>query len=1225
MQSFANVYITARVRASLQKVLQVQQHKKFWSLVSLLKQGRFEIPGLNVEKLHSSARSDKLYSARLSRDLRVIFSMGHDAHNLWCLTIHELNHHDLAYDRANRLAENRMISDAQIEQVDDLLFELQKEELEKLTDEMEFERIDQLEAREETLQFFKVPDYLLADPSKYIQFERSLDRYLLLTDEQQEILSLEDQALLIQGPAGTGKTTLALFQALRLYESHANDSIFLFTYHEELACVCRAYKVNLLGDDDTAEEISAELERGDSPAKLQSVLNESTQSGIKVFSYLEFIKSYLRKEFSREASRKSWISKQQSLETLRRILSQKNRWERKFSPEELYGLIYSILKGRFVPGSEALPSDKNDYRRIFKDYGREPEDLDEILEILSIYQNRLEINNQLDEADIIRLSYQQLKNKALLGKAEQKLWIIIDEVQDFTELEWKSILLFWENQVTRSNAGESYPFICGDVNQNISRSGFRWQEVEAYLRSILSNLRRPKAIKRIALHKNYRNTKQIHQLASFVRRFGSDTSDLGLPSEQHGPPAIFCTCSEQQMISALRTIDSSYSAMNPLVVLVEDEQALDRLRENLIDCRNIFLLSLRNSKGMEFEDVIIYRMFSSAAIAENQTTAETSRLFDLWYMGICRARRNLMMVLAPDDLTNWKKLLQNRFEEFCRHVIVLSEENFQFEEFLARRQLTVPDYNVIFLERRIAADLWHQYITAGKSKYASDNQEQADARQKAALHAKERALSLWRRCLDYASLGRAHRYLKEYSQAIPLLTRSGLLVEAAECLLLCERYSEAAAIYEKLGILSEAAHAYFKGASFEKAAELFETLTEWKLAAESYRKAGKLSKAAEACEKSGMHEAAAEIYKSKGNHLAAAESFFQAEEFESAAEMFLKADEKLEAARCYYKSGQYEQAKILFLELNQMQEAAESSEKIGSFLEAANFYAKAGDLLSAAFMHEKAQQYEEAAQLYLQLGEHARAAKAFEQSQMPFEAAIAFEHSGDFEKALHLAKESSNKIVEARCHERLGDYRKAADCYKETGNLNEAAYCLEKIGNLDEAADLYGETENYAQAASCLLKLERRMEAAKLLIMSAQVSAAFELCMGQQNRLKNNSFFTELIQWCRDNRRTSSEAQLFELSKDFASAAQKYRDCLMLTKAASCYEKSGKLLDAAKTYIEAVEFEKAADCYKSLKKWKDAAQCFERIQKWAEAKALYERCNDRDGIARCASALNWMP
>lgn len=286
MHSFANVYITSRVRAALHRVLQLQQHKKFWQLVSQLKNGRFEIPGLNVEKLHRSARLEKLYSARLSRDMRVIFSMNTEATES-SLTILELNHHDAAYERADRLSKQATES---FEQIDDLFTEIEETKQTIIAEAQSAAT----STYAENLQLFKVPAYLLSDPSKYIQFEQSLDRYLQLTDEQEEILSISDQSLLIQGPAGTGKTTLALFKALQLFEANPYDSIFLFTYHEELACVCRAYKVNLTGENEE-------------PCDKEQV------DGIRVLSYIEFVKAYLRRELVKSNSKKVGSAKKKAL------------------------------------------------------------------------------------------------------------------------------------------------------------------------------------------------------------------------------------------------------------------------------------------------------------------------------------------------------------------------------------------------------------------------------------------------------------------------------------------------------------------------------------------------------------------------------------------------------------------------------------------------------------------------------------------------------------------------------------------------------------------------------------------------------------------------------------------------------------------------------------------------------------------------------------------------
>lgn len=1168
-----------------------------------MKQGKFEIPGLNVEKLHGKA--SKTYSARMSRELRLIFSIRKDA-NESSLVIHEINHHDDAYNRVDRTS-GRVLSS--LSQTDPALEIDQKSITDfesPIIDSPIIESEDEgsnAQHRRSSAHLFRVPHYLLVDPGKYLQFERSLDRYLMLSEEQEEILEIKNHSILVQGPAGTGKTTLALFHALNLFENNPNDAIYLFTYHEELACVCRAYKVNLLGDDDCTDAEQA--------------------TGIQVFSYIDFCKRHIRRVVEKKEHALSWINKQQSIEILQQIIEQKSRWERAFKASDLYGLIYSTLKGRFMPGTEMLPSSKEDYERIFRDYGRTPQALDEILEIFSLYQSRLKNNKSFDEADLIRMSYESLKDKALLTQSDRRLWIVIDEVQDFTELEWKSILLFWENQSKQDENVLSYPFLSGDTNQNISRSGFRWQELESYLQQILRKLKRGNALRRIVLHQNYRNTKQIHDLAAFIRKFGSDTSDLGLAPENQGSVPLLAISDDAQMLKILRQADQTNDLLNPVVVLIEDDDSLSYLRKELADCQNIFLLSLRNSKGMEFEDVIIYRAFSSSSKIDDQSSAEASRLFDLWYMGITRARNCLALICRTEDQESLKLLLGERFQQFIEGVEYRSNTEEAISEFLDKREIITPNYNVIFLERKFADDLWDIYSKAAQSTSDISTLDQFT------IASRDRALNLWRRCLDYASLGRAYVQLENYELAIQFLLRAGLLEEAAPCLVLSERYIEAAQIYEKLGLSLDAARAYEYGQSFLKAAELYEKNEEWALAAENYYSGGDLSKSATACEKSGMHRSAAEIYRIKGKYLKAAELYNKAEDYINAGEMFLRIKDKLDAARAFQKAGRFEKAIELYESLNRWSEAGDVCKQAALFARAAELYLKAGRLLDSAQSYEESLQLDRAAELYLKARDHSAAAKTYEKSGRLSEASALYEQAGNFKKAAELAADSENLLVEARCREKLSEFQKASDLYKLAGSLNESAYCLEKLNEFAKAAELYLKSENYPQAAACLAKVDRKLDAAKLYVIAGQFPAAYELASSSSlnsssGKSASSDFLNELIDWCEETKRPAAQASLFELSKNFSAAAEKFRDSLMLGKAASCYERAGKTLEAAELYFQTGDYEKAAESYKTLKRWKDAAISLERIQKWNEAKQLYERIRDIEGINRCTSAMNWL-
>ena len=1190
MLSFANVYISPRVRASLHKVVQPQQHKRFWELVARLKEGRFDIPGLNVEKLYT--KTGKLFSARMSREMRLIFSMRKDADE-HSLIIHELNHHDDAYDSIERnpqMPSNLSDASQMLEGLGEPKI------LAKLSRELE-KGIETDDSNLQTL-LFRVPYYLLSDPDKYLQFEKSLDRYLRLSEEQEDILSMKEKAFLVQGPAGTGKTTLALFAALNTYEENNEDAVYLFTYHEELACVCRAYKVNLLG----GQEEDAESE-----------------SGIKVFSYIDFCRRHLRQSLKKKDKESKWISKQESIEILQQILSQKSRWSRHFVAEELYGLIYSILKGRFMPGTEKLPAKKEDYERIFRDYGRMPEGFDETLEIFSLYQAKLEKSSSLDEADLIRHSYESLKRNALLAAAERRLWIVIDEVQDFTELEWKSILLFWENHCKQHKSAPSFPFLSGDTNQNISRSGFRWQELESYLQSILKNLHRPNALKKVALHQNYRNTVQIHNLAAFIRKFGSDTSDLGLAPEDSGKLPGLIVASDKDLLRFLKEKDKSSDSNNPVVVLVEDEKSLSYLRRELSASKSIFLLLLRNSKGMEFEDVIIHRAFSSA---RNANQAESFRLFDLWYMGITRARKNLLLIQTEADQIEFKSLLQEKKDEFLQ-LVSSEEQSAGFAAFWENRELETPNYNVIFLERKLAQDLFDEYLKEKQSVDPSDNwQITAYAEQ-----CGQRALQLWKRCLDFSSLGKALMQMENYEEAIPYLQRAGYREEAANCLEATEQYIDAAQEYESLQMLEDAARCYEYAQEFFKAASLYEEIGNWQLAAQSYSTAGDLAKALLACEKAGMLRSAAEIYQIKGKYQNAAELYVKVDDYLNAAQMYLRIKDKLDAARCFQKGGNFEKAIELYEGLNRWSEAASAAKEAGMHAKAARLFLKAGNLPESAKSYEAANSFEKAAHLYAKLKDYENAALAYENSGGIEAAALMYEQASNWQKALELAQTSDNQLLVARCRDRLGEVELAAQIYESCAAFSEAAYCLEKANDFTRAADLHLKSQNMAAAAACLAKIDRRLDAAKLYVVSGQISSAFELVWNPKQakmKPKDEQGFKQLLEWCVESKRLAPAGQLLEMKKDYAAAAEKFKECLMFNNAAECLEKSGRVREAAQLFKESGDMQKAANCFRQAKLWQDAGDCFEQSKNWSEAKNMYELCKNEDGIARCMNALNWL-
>lgn len=1217
MVAFDNVYIAPRVRVALHTLLEQSYNRKFWNLLHKLRCGRFDIPGLHVEKLHT--RRGKVYSARLNVDIRVIFSLLSDSREK-SLVVWNVDHHDDAYKKLDRSVVPALFTEdsAHLENV-----QLEPTEEVLPTSEMLLRASPDDESLMDGLILFKIPDHVLDEPESFYAFEPHIDRYLRLTPQQEELLGKSDRAFLVQGSAGTGKTTLALFHALNL-QQRQNADVLLFTYQEELACVCRAYASNLSTNESKPAQTNAPV--NGMLADEQTSSQETSR--LRVYSYLEFCRHYLRKQIGDVPTSWRWINRDTSIKHLDDILGTRPRWTRTLKSEDVYGYIYSILKGRFIPGTDQLARSREDFQRILKGYADVPDNFEDILEIFALYEQRLSSFNHKDEADLIRFCYEWLKDRALISRAQGPAWIVVDELQDFTELEWKSLLLFWENNCSLSKDDPGFPFLSGDRNQNISRSGFRWQEVDSYVERILRRIHRPNAFEKVLLHQNFRNTKQIFQLGEFLRSFSSDVGAADDPPALIGRKPTLIIVEPDQFTAFLRSIhkpDASdeqvaegnpdfYLVPAPMVVLSEDEHYIRRMQaEKSADAASpVFLLPLRKAKGMEFEDVILYRPFSSLeTIAGTSETASTARLYDLWYMAVTRARQNLMLVLTASDWHRLQELFGERFAELKMQLQVISDEeqaNQALQNFFQQREKFLPNYHVIFLQRVRAQQFWDDFRSS---------------KRKASCNA---ALTLWRKCRDWRSLGLAYQEMGEFAEAIPYIRKSNLFGELGRCLEAIGLHLEAAEAFEEDGAPEDAARCYAAAHEHKRAAQIFEQHHQWLRAGECYASANEFENAARCFAQANQWQAAAEHYERAGNFSRAALSYTEAGSHKQAAQMFLNADDQLGAAHALSAAEDHQRAGELFEHVERWAEAAHSFEQCKMFGHAADLYERAKMPAESGFAHahnenwhaaaiafEKARSWHQAAEAYLKLGDSQKACECLE-------------IAGDFQQALPLRLQEGEPRRIAVCYERSGEWQHALEYYKQADADNEAAYCLEKLERFEEAAAHYEKANNLPAAASVFARLGHRIPAARLYLLAGQRDLAIEMVRGMpamKNKERVTDLRAQLAQWAESCGRLDLAASVYEDMSDYAKAADFYRSAMMFGKAAECFERIRKFQTAGDLYAQSSRFEEAAECFKRSKQWKKAAEYYELLKRWREARDMYALCKDLDGVARCESASEW--
>ena len=291
----------------------------------------------------------------------------------------------------------------------------------------------------------------------------------------------------------------------------------------------------------------------------------------------------------------------------------KNKGRLKVSAMNVWTEIFSVIKGglqtdwySYIRRGTGSVMSKTKYMRIQSSMNYlSMKERAQIYWIYVKYEQWKNSHNMYDFMDVVRHVFYHfpIYNKTKID------YLVVDEVQDLTPLTIQLLVSATNNNV----------FFCGDTAQTIAKGvGFRFYD----LKDIFSNhqVDIPSVVQ---LTKNYRSHNMILNLANSI----VDVIELFFPqtidklqresSDLDGPKPILLEKFSRQDLMAM--IIGHSETRSPQfgcnqVVIVRDQETKSKLPVFL---KQALCLTVYESKGLEFDDVILYNFFSNS-IAENQ-------------------------------------------------------------------------------------------------------------------------------------------------------------------------------------------------------------------------------------------------------------------------------------------------------------------------------------------------------------------------------------------------------------------------------------------------------------------------------------------------------------------------------------------------------------------------------------------------------------------------------
>ena len=470
-------------------------------------------------------------------------------------------------------------------------------------------------------------------------------------EQNQIIRNTKDKYLIVQGIAGSGKTSVALHRiAYLLYKEKGltSNNILIFSPNNVFS-----------------EYISDVLPELGEENVLNTTFNDIVKTYLKKYKKIETFSEFLKRKYDELSNGnmiKNIYTKEELDEYLENYLKKhifksgitlNGFYFNHFELNELLMVKYKKLPfteriekiAEYICHSINVPLKK--YKTKIKNILSEKINID--LDPIYIFKGFLDGKNIIREGnklyydDISGIIYLYFQLNDFPYNSEVK-HMVVDEAQDYSPLQ------FW---ILKKIFPKAFFTILGDINQAINPdSTYKSLEELKTIFDIEGNY--------IELNKTYRSSSEIIEFASNILNINNITSIRG----KNGFPVLKRESDDiNDIISDLKKMKSD--GMQTIAIITKDDKEMNNLYKrllfncsenvfvkNTIEKNKISILPSYIAKGLEFDGVIVYTK------PDNYYTEEEKKLY---YVVCTRAQHQLIVYNQPSLCLERPKILKKDF------------------------------------------------------------------------------------------------------------------------------------------------------------------------------------------------------------------------------------------------------------------------------------------------------------------------------------------------------------------------------------------------------------------------------------------------------------------------------------------------------------------------------------------------------------------------------------